>query len=184
MHKDTIDMTDTPQQPTNTEENPAPVFAIQKLYVTDISLESPNTPMSFMGSEVEPEFEVQFRNEAKGFDNGFFEASLTVTAKAVAGENTLFLVELTQAGIFQIENIPDEELDPALGIGCPTVLFPYLREAVTDLTTRAGFPPLILQPINFEAIFMQQRQENLSNNQAEKTAEAKTLTQANTETKH
>jgi preprotein translocase subunit SecB len=180
--KDTIVMSDTPQQPI-TEETPTPIFAIQKLYVTDISLESPTTPMSFMGSETEPEFEVQFRNEAKGFDNGFFEASLTVTAKASAGEDILFLVEITQAGIFQIENLPDEELDPALGIGCPTVLFPYLREAVTDLTTRAGFPPLVLQPINFEAIYLQQRTESL-NNKADNTADAKNLTQANTETKH
>lgn len=150
-------MTDIPAQTTEAEEKQQPVFAIQKLYVTDLSLESPNTPMSFMGGETEPEFEVQFRHEAKGFDNGFFEANLTVTAKATSGDNTLFLVELTQAGIFQIENMPEEELEPLLGIGCPSILFPYLREAVSDLTTRAGFPPLVLQPINFEAIFMQQR---------------------------
>ncbi|MGL4605817.1 MAG: protein-export chaperone SecB, partial [Iodobacter sp.] len=74
-------------------------------------------------------------------------------------DRTIFLVEVTQNGLFNIENVPEGEMDPLLGIGCPSILFPYLREAVSDLTTRAGFPPLMLQPINFEAIYMQQRQQ-------------------------
>ncbi|WP_148717011.1 protein-export chaperone SecB [Chitinolyticbacter meiyuanensis] len=139
------------------EQSQQPVFAIQKLYVKDISLEAPNTPQAFMEQE-QPEFNIQFRNNAKSFDNGFYEAALTVTATAKAEDRTLFLVEITQAGLFSIENIPEGELDPLLGIGCPSILFPYLREAVSDLTTRAGFPPLLLQPINFEAIYLQQRQ--------------------------
>ncbi|GAA5784384.1 protein-export chaperone SecB [Chitiniphilus shinanonensis] len=139
------------------QEVQQPVFAIQKLYTKDISVEVPNTPASFMENE-QPEFNVQFRNNARSFDNGFYEAALTVTASAKVGDRTLFLVEVTQAGLFSIENIPEQELDPLLGIGCPSILFPYLREAVSDLTTRAGFPPLLLQPINFEAIYLQQRQ--------------------------
>ncbi|GAB7128138.1 protein-export chaperone SecB [Silvimonas sp. JCM 19000] len=133
-----------------------PVFAIQKVYVKDVSLESPNSPGAFMEQET-PEFSVQFRNQATGFDNGFYEAQLTATIQAKVGERTLFLVEATQAGLFSIENIPAEEMEPLLGIGCPSILFPYLREAVSDLTTRAGFMPFLLQPINFEAIYLQQR---------------------------
>jgi preprotein translocase subunit SecB len=135
-----------------------PVFAIQKLYVKDISLESPNSPQAFL-EQAEPEFNIQFRNQARGFDNGFFEVSLTVTAQATVEDRTIFLVEVTQNGLFNIENVPEGEMDPLLGIGCPSILFPYLREAVSDLTTRAGFPPLMLQPINFEAIYLQQRQQ-------------------------
>lgn len=174
-------MPDTAEQLNTTNDIPAPIFAIQKLYVTDISLESPNTPMAFLNNEAEPQFEVQFRHEAKGFDNGFFETSLTVTAKAVAGEHTLFLVELTQAGMFQIENIPQTELEPILSISCPNILFPYLREAISDLTTRAGFPPLMLQPINFEAIFMQQRADNAEN---QPVSANETITPSHSETQH
>ncbi|QLI82835.1 protein-export chaperone SecB [Chitinibacter fontanus] len=150
------------------EEQAQPVFAVQKLYVTDISLESPNAPNSFM-EQGEPEFNIQFRNQARSFDNGFFEASLTVTATAKVEDRTVFLVEVTQAGLFQIENVPETELDPLLGIGCPSILFPYLREAVSDLTTRAGFPPLVLQPINFEAIYIQQRQQAAAQQANEQT---------------
>ncbi len=150
------------------EESQQPVFAVQKLYVTDISLESPSAPNAFM-DQVQPEFNIQFRNQARGFDNGFFEASLTVTATAKTEEKTIFLVEITQAGLFQIENVPESEMDPLLGIGCPSILFPYLREAVSDLTTRAGFPPLLLQPINFEGIYMQQRQQAAAQEANEQT---------------
>ncbi|GGP23386.1 protein-export chaperone SecB [Silvimonas iriomotensis] len=138
------------------QEAKQPVFAVQKVYVKDVSLESPNSPQSFMEQE-QPEFSVQFRNSATSFDNGFYEASLTATVQAKIGERTLFLVEVTQAGLFSIENVPAEEMDPLLGIGCPSILFPYLREAVSDLTTRAGYMPFLLQPINFEAIYLQQR---------------------------
>nr|WP_314899988.1 protein-export chaperone SecB [uncultured Deefgea sp.] len=155
-------------QAVEAEESQQPVFAVQKLYVTDISLESPSAPNAFMEQE-QPEFNIQFRNQARGFDNGFFEASLTVTATAKTEDKTIFLVEVTQAGLFQIENVPESEMDPLLGIGCPSILFPYLREAVSDLTTRAGFPPLLLQPINFEGIYMQQRQQA-----AEQAANAQT----------
>ncbi len=133
-----------------------PTFSIQKLYVTDISVESPSTPMAFM-EQGEPQIDVNFQNEARAFDGGFYEVALKATAQAKTEDRTLFLIEVTQAGLFHIQNVPDDEMDGLLGIGCPTVLFPYLREAVSDLTTRAGFAPLLLQPVNFEAIFLQQR---------------------------
>lgn len=138
------------------QETQQPVFSIQKLYITDISLESPNAPISFMDSAT-PEISVNFQNGAKAFEGGFYEVSLKVTAEAKTEERTLFLVEVTQAGLFNIENVPESEMDGLMGIGCPSILFPYLREAVSDLTTRAGFAPLVLQPVNFEAIFLQQR---------------------------
>lgn len=139
-----------------TQENAQPVFAIQKLYITDISLESPNAPVSFTEQEA-PEINVNFQNNARVFEGGFFEVSLKATAEAKVGDRVLFLVEVTQAGLFGIENVPAEDMDGLLGIGCPTLLFPYLREAISDLTVRAGFAPLLLQPVNFEAIYMQQR---------------------------
>ena len=100
---------------------------------------------------------MNFHNEAKAFEGGFYEVSLKVTAEAKIEDRTLFLVEATQAGLFNIENVPEHDMDGLMGIGCPSILFPYLREVVSDLTTRAGFAPLVLQPVNFEAIFMQQR---------------------------
>lgn len=172
-------MSDAANETNNTEENTQPSFAIQKLYVKDISLESPNTPLAFMGHDAEPEFSVQFRNEAKSFENDFFEASLTVTAHAHIGDKTLFLIELTQSGTFHIANIPDSELEPLLGIACPNILFPYLCAALSDLTIRAGFPPLVLQPINFEAIFFEQKAA-----QAAQQEEATTNDEEISSTKH
>ena len=82
---------------------------------------------------------------------------MTVTAKA--GEKTLFLAEVAQAGLFSIVNVPAEELEPLLGIGCPTILYPYVREAISDLVTRGGFPPVLLAPVSFEALYVQRQQE-------------------------
>lgn len=169
-------MSDAAKASSTENENSQPSFAIQKLYIKDISLESPHTPVAFMEQEGEAEFSVQFRNQAKHFENGFFEADLTVTARTHIKDKTLFLIELTQSGLFHIANIPENELEQLLGIACPNVLFPYLREALSDLTTRAGFPPLVLQPINFEAVFLEQKavqtqQETSTNNQAVSTKE-------------
>jgi len=115
------------------------------------------------------EITVQFQNQARSFENNFYEVALKVTVQAKIKERTLFIVEATQAGLFAIENIPQEELDPLLGIGCPTIIFPYLREAVSDLTTRAGFPPFILQAVNFEAFYMQQKAEQANENAPQTT---------------
>ncbi|SMC29771.1 preprotein translocase subunit SecB [Andreprevotia lacus DSM 23236] len=156
------------------QEAQQPVFAIQKLYVKDASLEVPNAPFVF-AEEQQPEFNIQFRNNARqvSAENGFYEGSLTVTAEAKVEDRNVFLVEVTQAGLFQIENVPEAEMDPLLGIGVPSILFPYLRETISDLTTRAGFPPLLLQPINFEAIYLQQRAQ-----------QAAQQTEANAQTTH
>jgi preprotein translocase subunit SecB len=138
-------------------DNP-PVFAIEKIYVKDLSLEVPSAPQIFLVRE-SPQVGVQLRTEAGPIDEGIFEVKLTVTVKAtLSGDRTLFLVEVTQAGIFRIQNAPEEELELILGIGCPNIIFPYARETISDAVTRAGFQPVLLTPVNFEALFQQSRQ--------------------------
>ncbi|MDR2015113.1 MAG: protein-export chaperone SecB [Azoarcus sp.] len=137
----------------------SPVFAIEKIYVRDLSLEVPNAPQIFLSRE-SPQVSVQLRTEAGSLDEGIFEVRLTITVKAtLGGDRTLFLVEITQAGIFRIQNAPEEELELILGIGCPNIIFPYARETISDAVTRAGFQPVLLTPVNFEALFQQSRQD-------------------------
>ena len=113
----------------------AATFQIDKIYVKDLSLELPNAPQVFMQAE-QPQLEVQIENGASQIGEGYFEVTVGVTVTARAGERTLFLVEAVQAGIFQIIGVPAEEMDPLLGIGCPTILYPYARETVSDMVTR------------------------------------------------
>ncbi len=132
-----------------------PVFSIEKIYVKDLSLEVPNAPQVFQQAEA-PQLEVQLASSSQSIDGTLFETVVTVTVTAKVGEKTLFLVEVVQAGIFQIRGIPEAELPSVLGIVCPNVLFPYARETVSDTVNRAGFPPVLLAPVNFEAIYQQQ----------------------------
>ena len=115
-------------------------FQIEKLYVKDLSLEVPNAPQVFMQPE-NPQLEIQVRSQAAQFADGLFEVTVTVTVTARTGEKTVFLAEAAQAGIFAVRGVPAQDLDPLLGIACPTILYPYAREAISDLVTRAGFPP-------------------------------------------
>lgn len=132
-----------------------PTFSIEKIYVKDLSLEIPNAPQVFLERE-SPEIDLQLNLGAQQLEEGIFESSITVTVTAkLADSKTMFLVEATQAGIFQIRHIPTEELDPILGVACPNILFPYLRETVSDVVNRAGFPPVLLSPINFDALYAQ-----------------------------
>jgi preprotein translocase subunit SecB len=139
-------------------QQPAATFQIEKVYVKDVSLEIPNAPQVFM-QQAQPQLEVQIDSGATPFADGYYEATVTATVTAKTGERTLFLAEVVQAGIFQLRNIPADDLKPLLGIACPTVLFPYLREAVSDLVIRGGFPPVLLAPVSFEAIYMQRLQQ-------------------------
>ena len=132
-----------------------PTFSIEKIYVKDLSLEIPNAPQVFLERE-SPEIDLQLNLGAQQVEEGIFESSITVTVTAkLTDGKTMFLVEATQAGVFQIRNIPAEELDPILGVACPNILFPYLRETVSDVVNRAGFPPVLLSPINFDALYAQ-----------------------------
>jgi preprotein translocase subunit SecB len=151
-----------PVQPTGPEAAPQqaqqPSFQIVKLYVKDVSLEVPNAPQVFMQAD-SPQLEIQVRNEAMQFAEGLFEVSVTVTVTARASEKTVFLVEAAQAGIFAVTGIAPADLEPLLAIACPTILYPYVREAISDLVTRAGFPAVVLQPVSFEQMYMERRQQ-------------------------
>lgn len=140
------------------EQNQQPVFGIEKLYVKDLSVEVPNAPEIFLEREA-PQVEIQLNTGARGVGEGVFEVVLTVTVTAKSAEKTVFLVEVGQAGIFRIANVPDEQVEPLVAVACPNILFPYAREAVSDAVTRAGFQPIVLQPVNFEAMYMQRLQE-------------------------
>ncbi|MBR0566344.1 protein-export chaperone SecB [Azoarcus sp. L1K30] len=140
-------------------ENAQPVFSIEKIYVKDLSLEVPNAPQIFLERE-NPQINVQLRTDGNAVDDGLFEVVLTVTVSAKLGEDrSVFLVEVAQAGVFQIRNVPEGDLEPVMMIGCPNILFPYAREAVSDAITRAGFQPVLLAPVNFEALYQARQQQ-------------------------
>ena len=134
-----------------------PVFSIEKLYVKDISLEIPGAPQVFLEREA-PQVDIQLHHESSKVEEGVYQALLTVTVTAKVKEKTLFLVEVGQAGIFVIRNIPSPDLDAVLGIACPNILYPYVREVISDVVMRAGFPPVVLNPVNFEALYASQRE--------------------------
>ena len=135
-----------------------PSFQIEKIYVKDLSLELPNAPQIFLQSD-NPQLEIQVRNEGQKFADALYEVVVTVTVTARVGEKTLFLAEAAQAGIFSLRDIPDADIGPLLGIACPNILYPYVREAISDLVTRGGFPPVLLAPVSFEALYAQRNQE-------------------------
>jgi preprotein translocase subunit SecB len=137
-------------------QNNQPVFSIEKVYVKDLSLEIPNAPQVFLEREA-PTVDIQLHHNSTGVEDGVFETVLTVTVTAKLKDKTMFLVEAAQAGIFVARNIPAAELEAVLAIACPNILFPYAREVISDVVVRAGFPPVILSPVNFEAIYQSQR---------------------------
>lgn len=146
-------------------EQQQPQFGIEKIYLKDLSLEIPNAPQIFLERET-PQIEINVHNSASPLEQpGLYEAVLTVTVTAKLKDKTAFLVEVAQAGIFQIVNLPPQELDAVLGVLCPGTLLPYAREAVASVMTRAGFPPVILQHMSFDAAY-QERMRQLEQEQA------------------
>ena len=139
-------------------EQETPSFAIEKLYIKDLSLEVPNAPAIFLEREA-PDIGLQLQTGGLKVGDDIFEVTLTATVTAKIGEKTVYLVEVGQAGLFRIRNIPEENLEPLLAIACPNILFPYVREVVSDCVTRAGFAPVVLQPVNFEAMYAARQQE-------------------------
>ena len=129
-----------------------PVFSVEKIYVKDLSIEVPGGAQTFMQPE-QPQLEIQITHQAQRVNEVLFEATLVVTVTAKQSDKTVFLVEVSQAGVFQIRNVLEPDLAPILGIACPNVLFPYARETVSDVIGRAGFPPVLLAHVNFEALF-------------------------------
>jgi preprotein translocase subunit SecB len=151
-------MAKAPKAAPQKNEAAQPGFSIEKLYVKDASIEVPGAPQIFT-NRTAPQINVELGNSATKLDDGVFEVSIKVTVTAKIEETTAFLVEVTQCGIFAIKGIPDESLEAVLAITCPNILFPYAREAVSDMVTRAGFMPVLLNPINFEALYAQQQAE-------------------------
>jgi preprotein translocase subunit SecB len=141
---------------TDGQQNNQPVFSIEKLYVKDLSLEIPNAPHAFLERET-PSVDIQLHHNSSRVEEGLYQTMLTVTVTAKVGEKTLFLVEAAQAGLFTVRNIPQGDMDAVLGIACPNILFPYVREVISDIVVRAGFPPVVLNPVNFEALYQAQR---------------------------
>lgn len=142
----------------NAATNDQPAFGIEKLYIKDASVEVPNAPQIFT-ERTAPQVSIELANAAQKVEDGIFDVSIKVTVTAKIADKTAFLVEVTQAGIFVIRNMPEENLEPVLAVACPNILFPYAREAISDMVTRAGFTPVLLNPINFEALYLQQKQQ-------------------------
>lgn len=142
----------------NQSADQAPVFNIEKIYVKDLSLEVPNAPHCFLERE-QAQVNLQMQTGGEAIGDDVFNVVLTLTVTAKIGEKTQFLVETAQAGIFRIQNVPQEELEPIVAVACPNILFPYARETISDAITRAGFPPVLLAPVNFEAIYRQRLEE-------------------------
>lgn len=135
-----------------------PVFTIEKIYLKDLSLEVPNSPQVFVEAQ-SPQVDIQLHNEVKVIEAGVYEVVLTVTVTAKHNDKTAFLVEVAQAGIFQLRNFQQDELEAVVNVTCPRNLLPYARETISSILGRAGFPPVILPHVGFEAIYQQRRQE-------------------------
>lgn len=155
-------MSEQPQPPPQQQ----PVFSIEKVYLKDLSLEIPGAPQVFSEREP-PQIDVNIRNSAKNLDTGIFEVVLTATITAKHKDKTAFLVEVAQAGVFQIRNVAERDLDPVLAIACPNILFPYVREAVSSVISRAGFPTFLLNHLSFEALYQQHLQQQQQKQQAQ-----------------
>lgn len=133
-------------------------FAIQRIYCKDVSLETPNSPTIFQ-EQWQPQADLQIDNKADELGNGVYDVTLSITATVKVGDKVAFLVEVNQCGIFSATGIPQEQMGPMLGAFCPNILFPYAREAISDISNRAGFPPLLLSPVNFDALYAQRMQQ-------------------------
>ncbi len=135
-----------------------PVFSIQKIYLKDLSLEIPNAPQIFTEPEA-PKVDINLHNEARSLENGLYEVVLTATVTAKLQEKTVFLVEVAQAGIFQIHGVQSQDFEAMVNVACPRTLLPYARETVSTVLARAGFPPVLLPHVGFETIYQQRMQE-------------------------
>jgi preprotein translocase subunit SecB len=135
-----------------------PVFQIQRIYLKDISLEQPNSP-AILVEQVQPQVDIQLAVGSEQVADGMFEATVTATVHTKIGDKTVFLVEAKQAGIFEIRNLPADQMGPVLGMACPQIVYPYLRGNVADVVQRAGFPPVHLAEINFQMLYQQQLEQ-------------------------
>ena len=140
------------------EADSNPVFQIQRVYLKDLSLEQPNSPQILLEQQ-QPQVDINLALSAEGVSEGVFEVCVTATVTTKVGDRTLFLVEAKQAGIFEIRNLPQDQLQGVVSVVCPQILYPYLRAIVSDVCTRAGFPPILLTEVNFQAMYEAQQQQ-------------------------
>ena len=151
------------------EANLDPVFQIQRVYLKDLSLEQPNSPEILLNPE-QPGVDIQLGVNATPVADAMFEVTVTATVHTKIADKTVFMIEATQAGIFEIRNIAPEQVGAILGIACPQIVYPYLRGNVADMVQRAGFPPVHLAEINFQAMYEQQQAEAAEGAQADTAA--------------
>ncbi len=140
-----------------TQEVEQPIFSLDKLYIKDLSLELPSAPKIFLNRE-QPNIELNINFATEKIDTGVYQTIIHAVVNAKIGDDQMFLIEIDQAGIFQMKNIPEDQIELLQNIECPNILFPYLRETVSDLTTRAGFLPVLLAPVNFAYLYQQKKQ--------------------------
>ncbi len=146
-------MADTEEDKGNGQE-PTQQFAIQKIYVKDLSFESPNAPAVFT-ADFQPQVNVELNTNGQSIGENVYEVVLSITVTVKQGDNTAYLVEVQQSGIFNIEGMPEEQMAGMLAVFCPSIIFPYAREAISDVVTRGGFPQLLLAPVDFNAMYTQ-----------------------------
>ena len=139
------------------DEQLTPVFNIQRMYLKDLSLEQPNSPQ-ILTEQAQPQVDINLTLAAEPVVDGVFEVSVTATVTTKIADRTLFLIEAKQAGIFEIRNLPEEQIEGILAIVCPQMIYPYLRAVVSDVCTRAGLPPVLLTEVNFQAMFEARQQ--------------------------
>jgi preprotein translocase subunit SecB len=142
------------------DDNQNPVFQIQRLYLKDLSLEQPNSPQILL-EQSQPNVDINLGVSAETVSEGIYEVCVTATVTTKVSDRTLFLVEAKQAGIFELRNLPNDQMQAILGIACPGMVYPYLRAIVSDVCTRAGFPPVVLTEVNFQAMFEAQQQAQM-----------------------
>ena len=141
------------------DEPQSPVFQIQRIYLKDLSLEQPNSPQILL-EQGQPQVDINLGLGAEPIADGVYEVTVTATVTTKVNDKVLFLVEAKQGGIFEIRNIPEDQLQPIVGIACPGIIYPYLRAIVSDVCTRAGFPPVLLAEVNFQAMYESQQAQN------------------------
>ena len=145
------------------DQDATPVFQIQRMYLKDLSLEQPNSPQILLEQQ-QPQVDINLAMAASGVAEGVYEVTVTATVTTKLKDRTLFLIEAKQAGIFEIRNVPEDQLQGILSIVCPQMIYPYLRAIVSDVCTRAGFPPIMLTEVNFQAMFEAQQAQAQNGN--------------------
>ena len=158
------------------DQDQDPVFQIQRMYLKDLSLEQPNSPQILLEQQ-QPQVDINLAMAAGGISDGVFEVTVTATVTTKVGDRVLFLVEAKQAGIFEIRNVPQEQMQGIISIVCPQMIYPYLRAIVSDVCTRAGFPPILLTEVNFQAMF--EAQQAQAQAAAQGNGESRIITNAN-----